>query len=290
MTTPMSTHDKPSPLTRAALHLVLGVIALLTLVPFAWLVVSSLKSRDDFFSAVFFPPGDGVFGVAWDRLTLDNYRNLLPLGFLRAFLNSLFYAGTTAAVATLVAAAAGYALAKHRFRGKRAVELLVVALVILPPSLLIAPGYALLHDLRLLDTVPGLLLPFLGPAFGVYLFRQSISQAVPDQLIESARLDGCTELEVFLAIVLPLVRPMIGAFLLITFLGVWNNFISPQLVLQSPEAQPLSVAIAQLRGLYRTDYGLLMAGTVVSVAPVALLFLALQRQFIAGLTAGAVKG
>jgi ABC-type glycerol-3-phosphate transport system permease component len=124
----------------------------------------------------------------------------------------------------------------------------------------------------------------------VFLFRQAVLQSVPDQLIEAARIDGCSELSIFFVIVLPLIRPMIGAFMLITFLAMWNNFISPQIVIQSADKQPLSVAIAQLRGVYRTDYGLLMAATVVSVAPVALLFLILQKQFISGLTSGAVKG
>jgi multiple sugar transport system permease protein len=288
MTAPSS---KPAGAARLVLlQLALAGLAIVTLVPFVWLVIASLKTKQDFFASTFLPKGDGLFGIAWDRLTLQNYTNLLEFEFGRAFINSLFYASTTAVLATLISASAGYALAKFRFRGRNAATLLVLGLIILPPTLLIAPGYELLFNLGLLDTVPGLLIPFLAPAFGVFLFRQSITQAVPDQLLEAARIDGCSEIEIFFAVVLPLVRPMVGAFLLITFLGMWNNFISPQIVLQSPEKQPLSVAIAQLRGLYRTDYGLLMAGTVVSVAPVGVLFLMLQKQFISGLTSGAVKG
>ena len=110
------------------------------------------------------------------------------------------------------------------------------------------------------------------------------------ELIEAARIDGSGEMRIFFTVVLPLVRPMVGAFLLITFLGTWNNYISPQVILQSPERFPLSVAIAQLKGVYSQDYGMLMAGTLVSVLPVLVLFLLLQREFIAGLTSGAVKG
>lgn len=281
---------KSSLVKQAVLQVVLFVLAIITLVPFVWLIIASLKTKQDFFASTFFPPGDGLFGIGWDRLTLNNYKELFNLGFENAFINSVFYSSTAAVVATLISASAGYAIAKFRFRGRNAATLLVLALIILPPTLLIAPGYELLFDLGLLDTVPGLLLPFLAPAFGVFLFRQSVTQAVPDQLLEAARIDGCSEIEIFFAVVLPLIRPMIGAFLLITFLAMWNNFISPQIVLQSADKQPLSVAIAQLRGLYRTDYGLLMAGTVVSVAPVAILFLLLQKQFISGLTSGAVKG
>ena len=168
--------------------------------------------------------------------------------------------------------------------------LVVLGSLIVPPTLLIAPSYELLFHLGLLDSVWGLLLPTFAPAFGVFLFRQAVQQSVPDELIEAARIDGCSETGIFLVIVLPLIRPMIGAFLLITFLGMWNNFISPQIVLQTASKQPLSVAISQLRGVYRTDYGLLMAATVVSITPVAVLFLLLQKQFISGLTSGAVKG
>lgn len=269
---------------------VLGLLALLTLVPFAWLLTASLKTGEDFFGSVFLPRGDGFLGIGWDRLTLRNYSELFSLGFGGAFLNSVFYASTTAVIGTLICAAGGYALAKYRFAGQKFVLLGVMSLIILPPTLLIAPGYELLFHLGLLDTVAGLILPAVAPAFGVFLFRQAMVQSVPDSLIEAARVDGCSEVEIFFAVVLPLVKPMVGAFLLITFLGMWNNFISPQIVLQSETKQPLSVAIAQLRGIYRTDYGLLMAATVVSIAPVALLFLMLQKQFIAGLTSGAVKG
>lgn len=291
-TTPATINRKRSKRSRKGwvLQIVLSVLGAITLVPFAWLVIASLKSREDFFVAMFFPPGDGLLGIAWDRLTLDNYRNLFELGFGQAVLNSVFYASTTAVLGTLVCSASGYALAKFHFPGHRLALVGVLSLIILPPTLLIAPGYELLFHLDLLDTVPGLILPVVAPAFGVFLFRQAIAQSVPDQLIEAARMDGCREVEIFFSVVLPLIRPMVGAFLLITFLAMWNNFISPQIVLQSQDKQPLSVAIAQLRGIYRTDYGLLMAATVVSIAPVAVLFLLLQKQFISGLTSGAVKG
>jgi len=113
---------------------------------------------------------------------------------------------------------------------------------------------------------------------------------VPNEVLDAARIDGAGEFRVFFGMVIPLVRPMLGAFLLITFLGTWNNFISPQVVLQSSEKFPLSVAIAQLKGVYSQDYALQMAGTLVSIAPVLCLFLLLQKEFISGLISGAVKG
>jgi ABC-type glycerol-3-phosphate transport system permease component len=281
---------RPSKISRIITHLILIVLAFAVLLPYAWLLVASLKSQEDFFSGMFFPPGDGFMGIAWDSLTLSNYSSLMEMGFGRAAINSVFYASTSAVFATFICAATGYVLAKSKFRGRTFMTLVVLGSLIIPPTLLIAPSYELLFHLGLLDSVWGLLLPTFAPAFGVFLFRQAVQQSVPEELIEAARIDGCSEAGIFMVIVLPLIRPMIGAFLLITFLGMWNNFISPQIVLQTASKQPLSVAISQLRGVYRTDYGLLMAATVVSVAPVAVLFLVLQKQFISGLTSGAVKG
>lgn len=272
-------------------HALLVLCAVLTLVPFAWMVCSALKAPADFFSSPFLPKGDGVFGIGWSRLTLDNFRRLFgELGVGNALLNSAFIATLTALLATIAAAMGGYALAKFRFPGREAVLGYVLWALVIPGPLLLAPGYRLIFQLGLLDTYAGLILPAMAPAFGVFLFRQTMINSVPEALIESARLDGAGEFRIFFEIVLPMVRPMIGAFLMITFLGTWNNFIMPQIVLQSSELFPLAVAINQLRGVYGQDYGMIMAGTLVSVAPVLCLFLLLQKEFIAGLTAGAVKG
>jgi len=273
------------------LYAALVFFAALTLVPFAWMLAAAFKSREDFFASFFLPHGDGLLGIAWGRLTLANFQRLFAeFPISRAMLNSLFLASVTSTLATLACAMGGYGLAKFAFRGRSAITALVLGALIIPTSLLIAPSYQLLWQLGLLDSYAGLILPALAPAFGVFLFRQAMLNTVPRELLEAARIDGAGELRIFFTIVLPLVRPMIGAFLLIMFLGAWNNFIGPQTVLQEPGAFPLSVAINNLRGIYATDYGLIMAGTLLSIAPVMCLFLLLQREFIAGLTSGAVKG
>lgn len=272
-------------------YAVLVPLAIATLTPLAYLVIASLKTREDFFTSLFLPTGDGPLGVAWDHLTLAHFRRLFTeLDMLTPIVNSVFLASVTSVLATVCCAAAGYALARLRFAGRGLVTWIVLAALIIPPPLLLAPGYAWLYRLGLLDSYAGLILPAMAPAFGVFLFRQATLQSVPAEILQAARIDGCSELRCFWTIALPLVRPMVGAFMLITFLGTWNNFISPQIVLQSETKFPLSVAIAQLRGVYRQDYGLLLAGTLVAVAPVMLMFLLLQREFISGLTSGAVKG
>jgi ABC-type glycerol-3-phosphate transport system permease component len=185
---------------------------------------------------------------------------------------------------------AGVSLACYEFKGKRLMTSLVLSSVLIPAPLLIAPGYVLLHQLHLLDTLAGLILPMLASAFGVYLFRQAAYSTLHREMIEAARMDGCSEWRMFWVLGIPLLRPMIGAFMMVTFLGAWNNYIQPQVVMQTPEQFPLAVAVTQLKGQFYQDYGLQMAGTVVSIVPVLVLLSLLRREFVAGLTAGAVKG
>lgn len=270
----------------AFLYLFAGVM----LVPFVWLFCGAFKHNQDFFGSAFLPRGEGFLGIAWSRLTLDNFRTLFTqTSVLRSLVNSVFLSSVTALLATLICAMGGYALAKYDMRGRRWLITIILAAVIVPPTLLLAPGYQLLFRLGMIDSFLGLIIPAIAPAFGVYLFRQAAMSSVPNELIEAARIDGCGEIKIFFAVAMPLLRPMISAFLLITFLGVWNNFINPQVVLQSADRFPLSVAVAQLRGVYYQDYGLQIAGALVSVFPVLALFLLLQREFISGLTSGAVK-
>lgn len=270
---------------------VLGFFALLTLLPFLWMVCASVKTQADFFTSQFLPRGDGLFGVAWDHLTLRQFGRLFhELPVARAMLNSVFFASVGSVLATLCCALGGYGLSKFRFRGRDTLTSAILGTVVLPAALLLSPCFETLFHLGLVDRYLGVILPGMAPAFGLYLFRQAMLNSVPADILESARIDGCGELRIFFQIVLPIVRPMISAYLIISFIGIWNNFITPQIVLQSPERQPLSVAIFGLRGLYADDYSLIMAGTLVSIAPVMCLFLLLQREFISGLTSGAVKG
>jgi ABC-type glycerol-3-phosphate transport system permease component len=142
----------------------------------------------------------------------------------------------------------------------------------------------------LVNTHTGLLLPAAaGGAFGIFLFRQAIIQ-VPDELLQAARIDGCSEFRIYWDIVMPIVRPMIGAFCLLTFMGTWNSFLWPQILLHTNELFTWTIGLNQLVGIYSQKYGMLMAGTFLSILPVIVLFFALQKEFVAGLTSGAVKG
>jgi len=272
-------------------HLILLPLAVVMFTPIVWLIAASLKSQTDFFVYLFFPTTENGWMIDFSRLTTVHIVNFFgSAGMGRALANSCFLASTAAVLGSLGAAGGGYALARLRFKWAPFVTALVLGLLIIPPPLLLAPTYKLLYDIGLLDSYGAIILPIVAPAFGVFLFRQATLQSVPRDLIEAARVDGMGELTIFFNVALPLLRPMLGAFMIIMFLATWNNFISPQVFLHSTDKMPLAVAVARLRGVYYQDYGLQMAAALVSIAPPLLLFLLLQRDFVSGLTSGAVKG
>ena len=263
-------------------YMALSAVTLVMLTPLAWLVCATFKRREDFFAYDFLPP--------LDRLSLDNFRNLFEqipyMGFL---VNSLFVSTATVVVQLMLSSLGGFALAKYRFRGKRVVVLLMLGLLVVPSEVMLAPLYEMLYHLGLLDSFRGLIAPHAVSVFGMFLFAQSMRQ-VPDELLSAGRVDGCGELGLYWRIVMPVSRPMIGAFCLIAFMNSWNSFLWPLIVLQSQDNFTLPLGLSQMVGVYREDYGALMAGTLLSVLPVAVLFFALQKEFVAGLMSGALKG
>lgn len=272
-------------------YILITIFSLIIIGPFIWMLCGAFKNNEDQFNFLFLPTGEGFLGIEWGRLTLEHFRLVLSgLNFGNSMMNSFFLASVISLCSTFFAAMGGYTLAKFDFRGKSICNGIVFLSIIIPPSLLLAPVYQLLYNLGLLNSYWALLLPSMSSALGVYLFRQTCINAVPDELIYAARIDGAGEWQIFRHIVVPIIRPMVGAFLLISFLATWNNFLQPQLYLQDDIKLPLSVAISQMRGAYSTNYGAISAGTIVSVAPVMLLFLLLQKEFITGLTRGAIKG
>jgi ABC-type glycerol-3-phosphate transport system permease component len=267
---------------RAVVYAMLLLGAGLTLVPLVWLVAATTKGPDDLFHYAFFAP--------LDRWTPVSFTDLFhKVDFLRALVNSTFVSSTIVVTQLFFSSLAGFALAKYEFKGKRAIMVLMLATMLIPGQVVMAPLYELIYRLGLVDTYPGLIVPGVVSVFGIFLFRQSILQ-VPDELLHAARIDGCSEFRAYWSIVMPVSRPMIGAFCLISFMGAWNNFLWPQIMLHHKERFTLPIAMNQLMSLYQQDYGALMAGTLLSIVPVVILFLALQKEFVAGLTSGAVKG
>lgn len=258
----------------------LGVWSLLVAVPFVWLVAASLKSPEDLFHYTFFAP----------NLYVGNYRQLFEeIPFLRFLMNSFFVTGMTVTIQLALSAMGGFALAKYAFAGKQATMTILLCSMMIPPQVILAPLYELMCGLRLIDTHMGLIISGSVNMFGLFLFRQYMRQ-LPDDLLEAGRIDGCSEFRLFWTVILPLCRPVSGALALIAFTTSWNSFLWPQIMLQTEERFTLPIALSQLVGIYSQQYGVLMAGTVLSILPVLVLFLLLQREFLSGLTAGAVKG
>ncbi len=267
-------------LSRSLIILLLLVSAAVALMPLVWLVAATTKGPDDLFHYTFFAP----------RFSAANFRDLFTkVPFLRYMINSVYVTGATVIVQLFFSSLAGFALAKYEFVGKKVVMVIMLTTLLIPGQVVMAPLYEQLYHLGLVDTRLGLIIPGAVSVFGIFLFRQSILQ-VPDELLQAARLDGCSEFRIYWDIVMPVSRPMIGAFCLISFMGAWNNFLWPQVLLHHDDKFTLPIALNQMIGIYGNQYGMLMAGTLVSVLPVVILFLLLQREFVAGLTAGAVKG
>ena len=263
-----------------AAYLLLTLAAAVMLMPLVWLLAAASKEPGDMFSYLFFSPRPGLY----------NFRQLFSkIEFFQFFLNSVFIASTTAIGQLFFSSLGGFALARYRFRGQRLIMILMLGMLMIPSQVLLAPLYEMIYRLGLMDSYLGLLLPTAVSVFGTFLFRQAMLQ-IPDDLLQAGRMDGCSEFQIYWHIAVPLVKPMVGAFCLVSFLGAWNSFLWPQLVLHSQDRLTLPVALNQMVGIYSQDYGTLMAGTLLSILPVMIFFFVFQRSFIRGLTAGAVKG
>ncbi|MEU8246770.1 carbohydrate ABC transporter permease [Nonomuraea sp. NPDC048916] len=266
-------------------HLVtyLGLIVGLLLVvgPFLWAGLSSVKPETEIRRD---PP------TFWpETFTLDNYRELLERVHIgQAFANSVIVALAIVAGNLLFCSMVGYGFAKLRFRGRDTVFALVLAQMAVPAIVLMIPQFVLIAKLGMVNTFIGIILPGLITPLGVFLMRQFIAD-LPDELIHAARVDGAGEFRIFFGIVLPLCRPALATLGLITFLGAWNNFLWPAVVAQSEDVYTLPVALNILNGHEGTHYNLLIAGAMIVVAPILVLFVFLQRFFIQGIATSGLK-
>ena len=268
------------------LHLLLLAAAFLVLTPFLWMLCASLKNKNDVVESTFLP---------WTHLrtlTLDNFRILFrSVPFGRWLINSLFLSSITTVLVVTLSSLGGFALAKYRFAGKKPLMALMLGTMLMPAIVLLPSSYELMYRFGWLNSYAAIVVPGAVSAFGMFLFRASM-MSVPDELLHAGRVDGCSELRLWWDVALPIVRPMIGAYTLLSFLAAWNSYLWPQVILQDQAKYTLPVGLAGMLGLpeFETQYGVLMAGATLAVLPVLVLFIILQKDFIAGLTSGAVKG
>lgn len=261
--------------------LTVGFVAVIT--PFVWMILGSFKSEGELLKV---PP------TWWPETpTLDNYGRLFDkAGFLRYFVNSTLVAVAVTIGNLIFCSMVGYALAKLTFRGKNLVFTLVMGTLLIPGMVTFVPLFVLVANLGLVDSYPGLILPFLVTPFGVFLMRQFIV-GLPDELLDAGRVDGASELRIFRQIILPLCGPGLATLGILTFLGSWNNFLWPLVVAQTQDYYTLPVALALFsRGQnVIPNYGLLLAGATVVVVPIVIVFLIFQRRFIEGIATTGIK-
>lgn len=256
--------------------------AVLTLIPLAWMLSVSLMPAGE---ASSFPPP-----LLPDRPTIDNYRELFAhAGIGGYFANSLLIATTVTAISLLFNSAAGYAFAKLRFAGRDRLFALLLGVLLIPSQVAMLPLFLLLKQAGLVNTYAGVIIPTMAGVFGIFLVRQH-ALGLPDEILEAARMDGAGELRIFTSIILPMIRPVLATLAILTFLGTWNDFMWPLIVLMDSERYTLPVALAALSREHVQDSEMMMAGSVLTVIPTLALFLALQRHYLQGLLAGSVKG
>ncbi|MFF3035877.1 carbohydrate ABC transporter permease [Streptomyces rubiginosohelvolus] len=273
--------------SRAAVHGVLLLAALYSVLPLVWLVTSATKSVGDFSATSAFELADfNLWGNLRDLFAREDGV------FLHWVRNSLLYAGVGAVLGALICTACGYAIAKLDFPGRRALFAVTLAGVLVPPTALALPLYLLASNLHLVNTFWAVFLPLLSNPFGVYLARTFADAAVPDEVLEAARLDGAGEFRIFLTVALPMMMPGFVTIVLFQFVSIWNNFFLPLVMLTDPELFPMTLGIYQwnTRAPQFPDYNpLVITGSLLAVVPLIIAFVVLQRQWRSGLAAGSVK-
>ena len=271
------------------IHLILISVCILSLVPLLWLLSTALKGRSENIFAyppVFIPKG----------FTLDNFREVLRLvPIVKYVINSFIVAISTVFLNVVLSALAAYPLARMNFKGKKVAFFAILATIMVPFQTIMLPVYIITLKLHLCDSYSdlmgylGLIMPFAVNAFGIFLLRQAFL-TIPKEIEESAVIDGCNSFQIFYKLLLPMIKPSLALLAIFTFIGSWGEFLWPSIILTNENLYTLPVGINNLSSAFSADYRLVAAGSIVSIIPIIIFFLALQKYFISGTNEGAVKG
>ena len=267
---------------RTFVYLVLISISIFMLLPFFWMLITSLKPMEEVFH---------VPMIIFSRnMSLDNFKAIIDEGVLIRLWNTFLIAFTATVLRLFFCSLAGYGFAKFSFPGRNILFSVLIATMIVPFTIIVVPLYIIMRDFHWIDTFRPLIVPGAASAFGIFFMRQYI-RSIPDELLDAARIDGCSEFRIYSRVILPVIIPGLTSLGLIFFMQIWNDFMWPLIILKSPENQTLPIMIASLTGPAGTTvYNLQMAISVVSIAPLIIIFLLFQKRFTAGITFGAVKG
>jgi putative chitobiose transport system permease protein len=270
-------------LENTLVYILLSLVAVITVFPFLWVFFTSFKGMKD---PIFSVPPQLIPGDP----TFNNYLRVFDqLPMLNFYLNSLLVTLTVVVGNTLFGALAAYPLAKMHFRGRDAIFYLLLATYVVPPVLTSIPSFVLaVNVFHFYDTLSAVICPYLSGVLTIFLLRQAF-KAIPDDLIDAGRVDGASELRIWATILMPVIRPSLATVAIITFVDQWNNFFWPSLMLHNRSNMTLQVGLVALQGAFANDARGIAAGVVLTVVPMIIFFVLLQKQFVAGLT-GAVKG
>lgn len=267
---------------RVTAYLILFAGAIASLLPLYWMITGSFKETA---SQMQMPP-------EWFPVhpTFENYKTLFRRApVVRWFINSAVIASVLTGTNLLFNSLAGYAFAKKDFPGKNAIFWMIISTMMVPGQVTLVPLFIMMTKLHLVNTFTGIMLPGVAGAFGLFLMKQFM-QTLPSELIDAARIDGCSEWSTFYRVMLPLAKPALAVLGIFVFIGQWNNFVWPLIMTNSKEMRTLQVGLATLRQEHLTDWGLLMSGATLAALPMIIIFFAFQRYFMTGLTIGATKG
>jgi ABC-type glycerol-3-phosphate transport system permease component len=267
--------------SRTLIYVILVTIVIVEVFPLIWMIVTSLKDSHEVFNTVL--PTE----IKWQNFP----RVWFAMNFPVHLANSFYVTSLTVALVVALATPAAYAFARYRFPGREIVFYAFIGAMMIPPQAILIPMFQFLKSLDLLNSLTGLALSYVGggAAFAVFLMR-TFFLSLPSELGDAARIDGCNDFQVFWHVYLPLARPGMATVVIIQSLYTWNEFMFSNTLITSPMKKTVQSAVFQAVGQYGTDYTALCSGLIIALVPVVIVYLALQRQFVSGLTAGALKG
>ena len=275
--------------SKSIIHSILIAVSLLSIFPFLWLTSTSLKGiNEDIFA---YPPN-----IIPQDFTWANYLEVWQkVDFMGYFYNSLIVAGLTVLLNLILSSLAAYPLARMKFKGKKIVFFAVLATIMVPFQAIMLPVYLITLKLHLIDSVSnimgyiGLVMPFAVSAFGIFLMRQAFLK-IPHEVEEAAIVDGCNVFQMFIKVVIPMVKPTLAVLAIFTFIGSWGEFLWPSILLTKESMYTLPVGINNLQGMFSANWRYIAAGSIISTVPIIIFFLMMQKYFISGENDGAVKG
>jgi multiple sugar transport system permease protein len=274
-----------NPLVMALMYVLLTLVALLAAFPFYYMLVTSTYRTVD----ILVIPPPIWFGNSWGQ----NYAQLLSQDGLPYFWTAVFNSLAIASLHTIgvlfFCSLAGYGFGKFRFPGRDVLFAFLIATLMVPGALALIPSFVVMRTLGWIESWNPLIIPGMANAFGIFWMRQYIESAIPNDMMDAARIDGAHEFRIYTSIILPVIAPALGALAILTFMGKWNEFQFPLLILKAQETYTLPVALSTLRSLRGTEIGVQILGASIAIIPILIVFIAASRQFMAGLTAGAVK-